>query len=123
MTKNVLEWTVFTLSAALILTCAGLILYQHVAGGQSAPSIAVAIGETAQTTGGYAVGFDVRNDGDTSAEEVTIEATLRWPGGEETGEATIAYVPYRSHRRAWIVFSRAPGTGNLTARVLGYREP
>jgi uncharacterized protein (TIGR02588 family) len=69
------------------------------------------------------VAVRVRNDGDTTAQEVAIEATLTWPGGSEQGEITLAYVPYHSHRRGWIVFSHDPRHARLDARVVGYREP
>lgn len=123
MKKNTLEWIVFAASAALILTCVVLLVYRQLSGSGSPPSVAVQTGEIVETTGGYAVAVRVRNDGDTTAEEVAIEATLSWPGGEEHGEITLAYVPYHSHRRAWVVFTRDPRQGRLEARVIGYREP
>jgi uncharacterized protein (TIGR02588 family) len=123
MKKNVLEWTVFAVSAALILGCAALLVYQQISGGRAAPSIAVVTGEIRQTAGGFAVAVEVRNTGDTSAEEVGIEALLSSAGGHERAETTLAYVPYHSVRRAWLVFARDPREGQLTARVLGYREP
>jgi len=123
MKKNILEWIVFAASAALILTCVGLLVYRQLSSSGSPPSVSVATGDIVETTGGYAVAVRVRNDGDTTAEEVAIQATLSWPGGEEHGEITLAYVPYHSHRRAWIVFTRDPRQGRLHARVIGYREP
>lgn len=123
MNKNTLEWTVFAISLALIAAVAGLLLRQQLAGAQSPPSIAVTAGAPVATAGGFAVPLDVRNDGDTTAEQVTIDVSLRWAGGEERAEATLPYVPYRSRRRAWVVFPRDPRDGRLAARVLGYREP
>ena len=123
MNKNTLEWTVFAISLALIAAVAGLLLRQQLAGTQSPPSIAVTAGAAFATAGGFAVPLDVRNDGDTTAEQVTIDVSLRWAGGEERAEATLPYVPYRSRRRAWVVFPRDPRDGRLAARVLGYREP
>jgi uncharacterized protein (TIGR02588 family) len=123
MKKNALEWIVFAASAVLILCCVSLLIYRQLSGGGSPPSISVAAGEVIETSGGFAVAMRVENGGDTTAEEVDIEATLRWPGGEERGDITLAYVPYHSHRRAWIVFRRDPRTASLEARVVGYREP
>jgi uncharacterized protein (TIGR02588 family) len=123
MNKNPLEWTVFVVSLALIGAAAGLLVHQHVSGEHAPPSLAVTAGAPVQTAGAYAVPLDVRNDGDVTAEEVTVEATLTWAGGEARGETTLAYVPYRSSRRAWIVFTRDPRGGDLAARVVGYREP
>lgn len=123
MNKNTLEWAVFAISLVLIAGVAGLLLRQQFTGGQSPPSIAVTAGAAVATAGGFAVPLDVRNEGDTTAEEVTVEVSLRWEGGEERAEATLPYVPYRSRRRAWVVFPRDPRDGRLATRVLGYREP
>jgi uncharacterized protein (TIGR02588 family) len=123
MNKNTLEWTVFSVSVVLILGVVVVLLQQQFTAGNAPPSIVTAEGEAIETAGGFVLPIDVRNDGDVTAEEVRVEATLTWPGGTEVGETTLAFVPYRSHRRAWIAFSRNPGAGRLTVRVLGYREP
>ena len=123
MNKNALEWTVFGVSLVLILGVTGLLLWQHVTGSNHPPAIVIHAGEPVETAGGFAVPIDVRNDGDLTAEDVLVEATLVWPGGMERGEAVLTLIPYRSARRAWIVFSRDPRTAALQTRVLGYREP
>lgn len=123
MKKNTLEWLVFAASAALILSCVGLLTYQQLSGGGSPPSLSVATAEIVETTGGFAVAVRVRNDGDTTAQEVAIEATLTWLGGSEQSGITVAYVPYHSHRRGWLVFSHDPRSARLDVRVVGYREP
>ncbi|HEY0876009.1 MAG TPA: hypothetical protein VGD94_21210 [Vicinamibacterales bacterium] len=123
MKKNWLEWTVFGISLALIVAVAGLLVYQEITGGESPASLVADAGVPTETAGGYAVPIDVRNVGDTSAEDVQVEATLTWAGGMERGEALIPLVPYRSKRRAWIAFSHDPRGGEIRVRVLGYREP
>jgi uncharacterized protein (TIGR02588 family) len=123
MKKNALEWTVFGISVALIVAVASLLLHQQFTGGQEPASLVAATGTPIETAGGHAVPVDVRNEGDTSAEDVRLEATLESAAGTETGEALIPYVPYRSQRRVWITFSTDPRRGTVTVRVLGYREP
>jgi uncharacterized protein (TIGR02588 family) len=123
MKKNRLEWTVFGISLALILAVAGLLVYQEITGGDSPASLVARADAPQATAGGFAVPIDVRNIGDTSAEEVRIEAALTWTGGTERGEVVVPLVPYRSKRRAWIAFSHDPRDGEITVRVLGYREP
>ena len=123
MKKNTLEWTVFGLSLALIAGIVILLVHEHLAGENRPPSIAANVGEAVATSGGYAVPIDVRNDGDTTAEEVQVEGSLTWEGGSERGEAVLSFVPYRSERRAWIAFSHDPRNGKLEVRVVGYREP
>jgi uncharacterized protein (TIGR02588 family) len=123
MKKNTLEWAVFGASLALIASVAALLVYQHFTGAHEPASLVATIGSAVETAGGFAVPISVRNEGNTTAEDVRLQATLKFEGGSETGEAVIPYVPYRSKRRAWIAFSRDPRAGRVTARVLGYREP
>jgi uncharacterized protein (TIGR02588 family) len=123
MKKNGLEWFVFGLSLALILSVAGLLLYQELTGGDAPASLVARVGEPRETAGGYVVAVDVRNEGDISAEDVRLQATLTWTGGSEQGEAVLPLVPYRSSRRVWIGFTHDPRRGTIEVRVVGYREP
>jgi len=123
MNKNTIEWIVFGVSLALVAAVAGLLVHQHLTRGGGPPSIVTSASAPVETAGGYAVPVDVRNEGDHTAEDVRIQATLSWPGGEEHGEAVLPLLPYRSERRAWITFTRNPAAGNLRIRVLGYSEP
>jgi uncharacterized protein (TIGR02588 family) len=123
MKKNTLEWTVFGISLALILVVAGLLLYQEVTAGDTPASLVARAGEARETAGGYVVPVEIRNEGDASAEDVQLEATLTWAGGAEKAEAVLPLIPYRSQRRAWIGFTHDPRGGEVKVRVLGYREP
>jgi len=122
MNKNRLEWTVFAISVALILMVAGLLLYEQVTNLNRPANLTIVVGDPVAMAQGYAVAVDVRNGGDMSAEDVHVSVTA---GGAEAQESdvTFPYVPYRSARRGWVMFSRNPGTARLEARVLGYREP
>ena len=123
MKKNKLEWAVFAASLALIGAVAAILVHQYVTGGHSPPSITITSGDAVETNGRFALPLEVRNGGDATAEDVTVEVTLSWGEGQERGEATLPYVPYRSHRRVWVTFSRNPRQGQVSSRVVGYREP
>jgi uncharacterized protein (TIGR02588 family) len=123
MHKNLLEWTVFGCSLVLIGLVVGLLLHEHFTTGEGPAALAVTLGDPVAADGRYAVAVDVRNGGDTTAEDVHVRVALTGGGEEETSDVTLPYVPYRSQRRAWVTFSRAPASGRLAARVLGYREP
>lgn len=122
MKKNPLEWTVFGVSLVVIVTVLGLLLREHFTTGRGPAALAISLGPAVGSDGGYAVPVHVRNDGGTTAEDVHVAVTLAG-AAVEAGEVTLPYVPYRSHRRAWVMFSRDPSDGRLDARVLGYREP
>ena len=121
MKKNALEWTVFAISLALIVGVAGLLLHEQFTTGNRPAELLVVVGRAERAGDGYAVPLDVRNSGDRSAEDVHVSVTLQSAPHEES-EVTIPYVPYRSAKGAWVVFSRDPGTARLDARVIGYRQ-
>jgi uncharacterized protein (TIGR02588 family) len=121
MKKNLLEWTIFGISLTLIAVVAGLLLREHLTRGNGAPDLMVEVGQAERSGQGYAIPLDVRNGGDTSAEDVEVTVTLQSVPPERT-DITIPYVPYRSVRRAWVMFSREPGAARLDARVISYRE-
>ena len=123
MKKNRLEWTVFGVSLVLIVGVVALLVREQVTGGQRPPVIAVSAGDAVRSGDSFAVPLDVSNEGDTTAEDVRVEAVVTWGGGTERGEALLPFVPYQSHRRAWLTFTRDPRGGTMTTRVLGYREP
>jgi uncharacterized protein (TIGR02588 family) len=122
MNKNRLEWTVFAISVTLILIVAGLLVYEEVTSLNRPADLTIVVGEPVAMAQGYAVPLDVRNSGDTSAEDVHVSVIVGGTEAEES-DVTFPYVPYRSTRRGWVMFSRSPGTARLEARVLGYREP
>jgi uncharacterized protein (TIGR02588 family) len=117
--KNTLEWTVFGLSAALVLAIAGFLVYAHLRDENRPASIRIEAGEPVPTAGGWAVPLDVFNDGDRTAEGVRIEAAFEG----ERSETELAFVPYRSHRQAWVTFTRRPASSSIQVRVVGYRDP
>lgn len=117
--KNTLEWTVFALSAALVVGIAGFLVYAHMRDGNRPASFRIEVGEPVASGGGWAVPLDVFNDGDRTAEAVRIEATV----AGERSETELAFVPYRSHRQAWVTFSARSARGAVRVRVLGYRDP
>lgn len=123
MHKNRLEWTVFGVSLVVIGLVATLLLHEHFTTGGGPAEIAIVLGEPLASGGAYAVPVEIRNGGETTAEDVRVSVALIGGGPDETSEVTLPYVPYRSQRRAWVTFARDPAGGRLEARVRGYREP
>jgi uncharacterized protein (TIGR02588 family) len=119
--KNWLEWTVFALSAVLILAVAGVLGYLAVAGERRNPRLEVSLGTPERVPSGYAVPVTVTNTGDITAEEVVVE--VRVEGGDERGELTLAFVPGGSRRQGWVAFTREPDVARLRTRLIGYEQP
>ena len=121
--KNWVEWSVFALSAALILAVVGFLIYETAAIGNAPPDIHLQVGKPEVRTGYFAVPIEVVNKGDHTAEGVHVEVMLRSGGKEETGDFEIQFLPRRGSREAWVTFKSDPRQGQLEARVLGYEKP
>lgn len=121
--KNWLEWSVFALSAALIVSVIGFLVYESAIIGDAPPDIQVQIGLPEKRSGYFAVPVEVMNKGDHTAEGVHIEVVLRQDGKEETGDFEIQFLPRRGSREAWVTFKNDPRAGTVEARVLGYEKP
>jgi uncharacterized protein (TIGR02588 family) len=121
--KNWLEWTVFGLSAVLIVLVIGFLIFESATIGDALPDIQVQTGKPEARTDHFAVPLEVMNKGDQTAEGVHIEVVLRAGGKEERADLEIAFLPRRGRREAWVTFKADPRDGKLEARVLGYEKP
>ena len=121
--KNWLEWSVFAVSAALLVAVIGFLIYESATIGNAPPDIHVEVGPSEQRSGYFAVPITATNKGDHTAEGVHIEVVLRGAGKEETGDFEIAFLPRRGSREAWVTFKSDPRAGAVEARVLGYEKP
>lgn len=123
--KNALEWAVFGVSTAIIATIVALLVRGAVSSGEkNRPDLRVTTHAAAPTSGGYLVPVVVSNSGDTTAEQARIEIALMSDGEEvEKGELTIAFVPRKSQREGWVVFTRDPRCCEVVARTIAYEKP
>ena len=123
--KNVLEWTVFAVSLALVLGVMGYLVFSSVQLGEGPPDLEAEPGQIIHLeTGKFLVPVTVRNHGDQTAADVTVEVTLlRGEEEVETAQVTLPLVPYNSERQGVVSFSEDPREGQLEARVLGYLLP
>jgi uncharacterized protein (TIGR02588 family) len=121
--KNFLEWTVFAIGLLLVLTVAGLLVWDAATAEGGPPILRLELGVPQPADGRFLVPVAVRNLGAQSAEGVQIEVVLDGPGGHEEAGYEVAFVPRRSERRGWVVFRSDPRGGRLEGRVLGYEHP
>jgi uncharacterized protein (TIGR02588 family) len=122
--KNWLEWLVFAASVGIVGACVVALAVSAFRSGDRPPDVTVEVGAATRGASGYRVPVRVRNEGDETAEGVTIEVGLI-SGGEEVerGEFTVAFLPRKSRREGWVVFQRDPGCCTLRARALGFEKP
>ncbi len=121
MKKNALEWSVFAISLVLIAVCVGVLGYEQLTRTDGPPRITVAVERVVAQPDGFGLEVVVQNSGDRTAENVRFEIVLE--GASERAEALVAYVPYRSQRRAWLVLQSDPRSRRFVIRVLGFEEP
>jgi uncharacterized protein (TIGR02588 family) len=121
--KNWVEWMVFGISAALIATVIGFLVFESATIGDALPDIQLRLGTPEARSSYFAVPLEVTNRGDQTAEGVHIEVVLRAGGKEERADLEIAFLPRRGAREAWVTFKTDPRNGTLEARVLGYEKP
>jgi uncharacterized protein (TIGR02588 family) len=122
--KNWLEWGVFGLGLLLVAGTLGYLVYDGATDAGNPPTVEVRLGEPRPTGHSFIVPVTVYNQGDQTAEGVTVEVTLEAGGGEpERGEFTVAFLPRRATREGWVAFRTDPRSGRLTPRVLGYEKP
>ena len=119
--KNALEWTVFALSAALVVALVGVLAWSA-READGPPRLVVVVGQAQpHAGGGVAFPVTVRNDGPETAAEVEIE--VAGDGGEASrARIRFDYVPRHSERRGMAVFAAPPG-GRVSGRVVAFTEP
>ena len=125
VTKNRLEWSVFGISLVIILALVGYLAYDAVTMGNAPPIVDVKLGEPQPRDGSYVMSVTLRNLGDETAENVTVEVTLA-EGGQDTesAEITIDFLPRQSTRVGWVTFTTDPSTvDKIQPHVLGYQVP
>ncbi|MCA1564310.1 MAG: hypothetical protein LC803_01375 [Acidobacteria bacterium] len=123
--KNWVEWIVFAVGLALVLSALVYLVYDGATMGSDPPSIEVRLGSPEARAHNFIVPVTVTNHGDETAEGVTIEVSMESSGGGEParGELTIAFLPRRATREGFVTFQQDPRAARLTARVLGYEKP
>ena len=116
------EWVTFGVAACVVLAVVGLILVQ-VPGDQQPPAPVVRVGEAVERAGGFVVPVDVTNDGDETAQNVQVTATLTVDDGEATSDQVIDFLAGGEEERLEFVFEDDPADGELEVVVGGYSLP
>lgn len=123
--KNLLEWTVFSLSVVLIAVILGYLIYQTVTHRPGSPDLGVTYVPDPSPHAPNRYYMRITNDGQEAAEEVQIELILEKDGEQlESATMSIPYSPKRSAREGWVNFTRSPSEADTVyARVVSYKRP
>ena len=119
--KNWLEWVVLILSTALVLTAIGILLFDAINGKDTAPAIAVSLGQPQHKEHHFAIPLIAKNNGIQTAEDIRIEVISGTGNDQEKASVEFPYLPGKSTVNGWITFTKDPRPIEaLKIRVLGY---
>ncbi len=121
--KNWLEWSVFGISALLVLGMLGYLVYNGATSTSSPPLLSVSVGQGEQHGAQYLVPITVSNAGSQTAEAVQVTLTLTGTQPSEVSSVQLNYVPRGSQRQAWVTFHSDPHSGSIEARIEGFAQP
>ena len=116
--KNILEWTVFAVSALLLAGVAGSLVLAGMRSDDRPPSLVIETGTPEAHGGMFRILIRVHNRGDATAEDARIDVELLAEGlVVERAELTIPFVPKRSMREGWVSFHRDPRCCRVLVRA------
>lgn len=119
--RNRAEWfslgISLTLLSAVVATVASLWLKPSL----KPAEFTVEPGEVRAANDHYYLPITIKNDGDATAAEVTVEGTLETTNPEEVANTTFDFIPARSEAEGVLIFSQEPA--GATVRVVSYQEP
>jgi uncharacterized protein (TIGR02588 family) len=117
--KNPLEWTVFGLSAILVIAVFGVLAQEAIRWKDSPADLHVELGEPELQDGAWWLPVKVRNDGEGLATDVEIEVTA---GGEQAG-FTVDFAPRGTAREGRVSFPESVDPRDARVSIRGYQEP
>lgn len=122
--KNWFEWTVFGISAVLVLGTL-VFLVRDASTARTPPDVIVELGEAVPGTAGHRLPLQIINRGGETAQDIHVEVVMESGTGEkETADVVIAFLPRGSRREAWVTFRGDPRSSkNIEARALDYQVP
>lgn len=116
-TRSQAEWISLGIALTLLTGVVATVVALWLRPSQPA-EFTVERGEVRAANNQYYLPITVRNKGDATAAQVTVEGML---GTEETFTTTFDFVPARSNAEGVLIFSQEPAAA--TVRVVSYQEP
>lgn len=119
------EWITLSLSALVLASIIGLVLYDWQLSKNIPPAFQVEITDSTRLTEGrYYVPFTLHNTGGRIARTVQVIADLHLPDGtDETGEQQFDFLSGNERKKGGFVFEHNPQTGELVVRVASFGLP
>lgn len=119
--RNWVEWTVLVVSVIAVIGIIGFLIVDGMtdAGRRPAPVVEVHRDRAYVVPTGWLVPATARNNGDQSAQAVTLLATATVNGETEEAEVSVDYLPADTQVDVTFGFSAEPD-GKILVRVTGF---
>jgi uncharacterized protein (TIGR02588 family) len=123
--RTVAEKITLALSAAVVLSILGLVTYLYYQGEEEPANVVATarVDEIRQEREVYYVPVEVKNEGDRTVEDLTVEGELITNGQIETAEFTITYLAAGERATGAFIYTEDPLEGELTVRPVSYMDP
>lgn len=121
--KNLLEWSIFGLSLAILTGVIGTLVHQALTLSDEPARLALELGVPLVSHGQTRIPIRITNEGDLPAIEVQIEVKGTLAGEALTSSVQFDYVPHRATRSGWVSFPGEVIPSDLHPRVQGYADP
>src|SRR5690349_10633198 len=120
--KNWLEWTVFAIGLALVVSVLAYLAYDALTLGDTPPKMEVQVGQTMRQLEQDIVPIAVTNRGEQPAEGVIVEVVR--DGDQQQAQFEIAFLPRGATGEGWAAFQANSDTpSRYSARVIGFEKP
>jgi uncharacterized protein (TIGR02588 family) len=123
--KNWLEWVIFIIGLALVISSLGYLIYDAANANETPPQIEFKLGTPQLQSQHFIVPISVTNQGGQTAEDVQIEVVLENGGKEEErAELQIPFLPRSATQEGWVTFQTDPrNVERIKTRAIGYKKP
>jgi uncharacterized protein (TIGR02588 family) len=120
--KNWLEWAVFSIGLALVVSVLAYLTYDALTLGDTPPTMEVQVGQAVQQLEQVLVPITVTNRGEQPAEGVLVEVVRK--ADQQHAQFEIAFLPRGATGEGWAAFEASADTpGEYSARVIGFERP
>ena len=116
------EWVTFVIAVAVVAVVVGLVAVE-IPGSKAPPAPAVEVGAIEERSGKFVVPVSVTNDGERTASDVQVIASLMIDGDEVESDATVDFLSGGEVEELEFEFDDDPADGELDVRVGGFRVP
>ncbi|TVQ06018.1 MAG: hypothetical protein EA368_18055 [Leptolyngbya sp. DLM2.Bin27] len=119
--RNRAEWVSLGISLTLLAGVVGTVVSVWLNPSLKPAEFTVERGQVRVANGHYYLPITVKNEGDATAAQVTVEGSLETISPEEVATTTFDFVPAQSDADGVLIFSQEPS--GATVRVISYQEP